>query len=69
MDLGHRYSGMSSGTTEEQPDCAKRGRTIHTADALIAGTTRSHGAVLLTHNLGDFPMHDIRVEPPEVDDV
>jgi len=52
-----------------QADWAKRGRTIHTADALVAGTTRSHGAVLLTHNLDDFPMHDIRVEPPEVDDV
>jgi predicted nucleic acid-binding protein len=52
-----------------QADWAKRGRTIHTADALIAGTTRSHGAVLLTHNLDDFPMQDIRVEPPEADDV
>ena len=52
-----------------QADWAKLGRTIHTADALIAGTTRSHGAVLLTHNLDDFPMRDIRVEPPEVGDV
>jgi predicted nucleic acid-binding protein len=47
---------------------AQRGRTIHTADALVAGTTRAHGAVLLTHNLDDFPMGDIRVELPEPTD-
>lgn len=47
-----------------QAEWAKRGRTIHTPDALVAGTARSHGAVLLTHNLGDFPMHDLWVEHP-----
>lgn len=45
-----------------QGEHEKRGRTIHTADALVAGTARSHGAILLTDNVGDFPMHDIRVE-------
>ncbi|MGI8682485.1 MAG: type II toxin-antitoxin system VapC family toxin [Mycobacteriales bacterium] len=45
-----------------QADFANRGTTIHTADALVAGTARAHGAVLLTHNVDDFPMHDIRVE-------
>ncbi len=44
---------------------AARGRTIHTPDALIAGTARAHGAVLVTHNVSDFPMHDIRVERPD----
>ena len=43
---------------------AARGRTIHTPDALIAGTARAHGAVLVTHNVDDFPMHDIRVQRP-----
>lgn len=47
-----------------QADFASRGLTIHTADALIAGTTRAHGAVLLTHNISDFPMPDVRVELP-----
>jgi len=47
-----------------QAEWAKRGRTIHTPDALIAGTARSHGAVLLTHNLDDFPMRDLKVEHP-----
>jgi predicted nucleic acid-binding protein len=47
---------------------AKRGRTIHTADAIVAGTARAHGAVLLTHNLDDFPMRDLRVQLPEADD-
>jgi predicted nucleic acid-binding protein len=39
-----------------------QGVTIHTADALVAGTARAHGAILLTDNLQDFPMKDIRVE-------
>jgi predicted nucleic acid-binding protein len=45
-----------------QAEHEKRGRTIHTADALVAGTARAHGAILLTDNVGDFPMRDIRVE-------
>lgn len=49
---------------EYQAAWAKQGRTIHTPDALVAGTARAHGAVLLTHNLDDFPMHDLRVEHP-----
>ena len=59
------------GTTREaatragryQADWARRGRTIHTPDALIAGTARAHGAVVVTDNLNDFPMTDIRVVP------
>ena len=42
----------------------KRGRTIHTADALVAGTARAHGAILLTDNVTDFPMRDVKVEAP-----
>jgi predicted nucleic acid-binding protein len=42
----------------------KRGRTIHLADALVAGTARVHGAVLVTDNIDDFPMRDIRVQRP-----
>ena len=48
-----------------QAEWAKRGQTIHTPDALIAGTARAFGAVLLTHNVDDFPMRDLRVEVPE----
>jgi predicted nucleic acid-binding protein len=44
-------------------DWAKRGRTIHTPDALVAGTARAHGAVVVTDNLDDFPMRDIRIAP------
>lgn len=51
-----------------QADWAARGRTIHTADALVAGTARAHGAVVLTHNIDDFPMGDVRVEHPETSD-
>ena len=47
-----------------QAEFEKQGRTIHTADALIAGIARAHGAILLTDNIGDFPMRDVRVEAP-----
>ena len=47
-----------------QAEFEKRGQTIHTADALIAGTVRAHGAILLTDNVRDFPMRDIRLEAP-----
>lgn len=46
-----------------QSTFAKHGVTIHTPDALIAGTARAHGAVLVTDNVDDFPMRDVRVEP------
>ena len=45
----------------------KRGRTSHTADALVAGTARAHGAILLTDNVRDFPMKDVKVEAPPGD--
>jgi predicted nucleic acid-binding protein len=47
-----------------QAEWSARGRTIEIADALIAGTARSYGAVVLTHNVADFPMTDVRVEAP-----
>lgn len=51
-----------------QAEWARRGRTIQTPDALVAGTARAHGAVLLTHNIDDFPMKDLRVvHPGDVD--
>jgi predicted nucleic acid-binding protein len=48
-----------------QSQWARRGRTIHAPDALIAGTARAHGAILITDNLDNFPMRDIRVLAPE----
>jgi hypothetical protein len=47
-----------------QAELAKQGRTLHTADALVAGTARAHGAVLLTDNVADFLMRDLRIEAP-----
>jgi predicted nucleic acid-binding protein len=47
-----------------QVQLARKGHTLHTADALIAGTARAHGAIVLTDNVTDFPMRDIRVEAP-----
>jgi predicted nucleic acid-binding protein len=48
-----------------QAEWARRGRTIQTPDALVAGTARAHGAALVTHNTSDFPMRDIRVQHPD----
>ncbi len=47
-----------------QAEFEKRGLTMHTADALVAGTARAHGAILLTDNTRDFPMRDVKVEAP-----
>ncbi len=48
-----------------QAEWARKGRTIQTPDALVAGTARAHGAVLVTHNTDDFPMRDVRVQHPD----
>ncbi len=48
-----------------QAEWARKGRTIQTPDALVAGTARTHGAVLVTHNTDDFPMRDLRVRHPD----
>lgn len=55
----------SEGAGRYLANWAKKGRTIHLADALVAGTARSYGAVLLTDNIADFPMRDIRVVKPD----
>ena len=47
-----------------QVEFEKRGQTVHLADALVAGTARVHGAVLVTDNVADFPMRDMRVQRP-----
>lgn len=48
-----------------QAEWAGKGRTIQTPDALVAGTARGNGAVLVTHNTSDFPMEDLRVAHPD----
>lgn len=48
-----------------QAEWAGKGRTIQTTDALVAGTARSHGAILVTHNIDDFPMREVRVQHPD----
>lgn len=49
-----------------QREFALKGRPITLADALVAGTARRHGAVVLTSNARDFPMRDLRVEVPPI---
>jgi predicted nucleic acid-binding protein len=47
-----------------QAELERRGVTMQTADALVAGTARAHGAILLTDNVRDFPMRDVEVQAP-----
>ena len=47
-----------------QAQLERRGVSIQTPDALVAGTARAHGAILVTDNMRDFPMRDLRVEAP-----
>jgi predicted nucleic acid-binding protein len=47
-----------------QREWQRLGRTIHMADALVAGTARAHGAIILTDNVKHFPMRDVRVIAP-----
>ena len=47
-----------------QAESSRHGRTIHLADALVAGTARVHGAIVVTDNIADFPMRDLRVQRP-----
>lgn len=51
-------------TGRYQREWQRRGHTIHMADALVAGTARAHGAIILTDNVKHFPMLDIRVISP-----
>lgn len=47
-----------------QAEWRRKGVSLATADTLVAGTARAHGAVVVTDNLDDFPMGDLRVEAP-----
>lgn len=42
-----------------QYDSARRGQTIHIADALVAATAFTVGADVVTDNIKDFPMADV----------
>lgn len=44
-----------------QAEFRQQGRTLHTADALVAGTARAHAAGLITANVDDFPMRDLAI--------
>lgn len=52
-------------TRRPQRTLGARGVTLHTPDALIAGTARAHGATVVTDNVSDFPMAEVRVLTPE----
>lgn len=47
-------------------DFARKGVTLATTDVLIAAIAHHRGAILVTHNVKDFPMTDIDVSEPVV---
>jgi predicted nucleic acid-binding protein len=40
---------------------SEAGRTLSTTDSLLAGLARDKNAILLTSNIKDYPMEDVRV--------
>ena len=40
---------------------SEAGRTLATTDSLLAALARDKGATLLTSNIKDYPMEDVRV--------
>jgi predicted nucleic acid-binding protein len=57
-----REAALKAGRYQAEFD--RRGRTIHTADAIVAGTASHHGAIVLSDNIRDFPMTDIEIQAP-----
>lgn len=43
---------------------SEAGRTLSATDSLLAALARDKGAVLLTSNIKDYPMKDVRVMSP-----
>ncbi len=41
---------------------ARRGIQLSTQDVLVAAVARHHGAIVVSRNVKDFPMDDVRVE-------
>lgn len=64
LDYLHIDREASRTAGRYQRHLREAGRTLHTADALIAGTAHRHGAILMTDNRRDFPMGDIEVIGP-----
>src|SRR3954452_25468509 len=54
-----REAAMQSGI--DRKTASESGRTLATTDALIAALARERGAVILTSNIKDYPMKDVRV--------
>lgn len=64
LDFLHTDREAARTAGRYQRNLRESGRTLHTADALIAGTAHRHGAILMTDNRRDFPMSDIEVVAP-----
>lgn len=54
-----RQAAMRAG--QDRYSFARTGVTITTTDALLAAVAREYEAILVTNNLKDFPMEDVRL--------
>jgi predicted nucleic acid-binding protein len=52
-------SAMRAGT--DRKEASETGRTLSVTDSLLAALARQHDATLLTSNIKDYPMDDVRV--------
>ena len=67
-DFDHRVLPFDETSAAHYADIVvrreRRGRPISTADAQIAATCRSHGAMLATRNIEDFVDTEITIDNP-----
>lgn len=55
---------VARSTAELRVARERLGRPLHLADALIAGTARVHGLILVTRNVADFAATGLTIENP-----
>ena len=61
LPLGRKEAGQAA---QFRFMAEKTGKTVHLADALIAGTAKIHGLTLATRNVSDFEPLDIALLNP-----
>ena len=61
LPVGQREAVIAAGMRAE---AARSGRTLHVADALIAGTARANDLAIATRNVRDFERLDVDVVNP-----
>ena len=53
--------GAAQRAGNDRKTASDAGRTLSVTDSLVAAIAREHGAIVLTSNIKDYPMKDVRV--------